>query len=149
MTMTEKIKITPEHLSKRYKSVFSGRIGTFVNYKVSLNIDESVRPVQLPPRKPPYHLTKCIEKVLNTQIAEDVIEKAEGLISWLIPCVPDVKYVDSMQIRLTTAQPYKEPSNYTREAETPTTFQQESTVLSSSASWTLTKHSINSSLMTA
>jgi len=102
ISCSETIKIAPEHLSKRYESFFCGKIGKLKNYKVFLNVDKSVRPVQLPPRKPPYHVTQCIEKALNTQIAEGVIKKAEGPINWLMPCVPVVKDADSMQIRLTT-----------------------------------------------
>ena len=89
-----------EFVRLKFKSVFSGKIGLLKDYKVSINIDKTVAPVQLPVRRAPYHLRKAIESA--EQVEQGIIEPVEGPIRWLVPLVPVAKNGDPTNLRLTT-----------------------------------------------
>lgn len=70
----------------KYPSVFSG-IGKLKNVEIDLHIDESIPPVAQRHRRIPFQQRKMVEKELDSLLASDVIERAEGPTPWVSPIV--------------------------------------------------------------
>ena len=71
-----------EALRKKFPSIFEG-VGTLKDYKVTLHINEDVKPVCQPARPIPFHLRKKCEKELETMEREGIIEEHTGPCPWL------------------------------------------------------------------
>ena len=59
---------------KNYPENFTG-LGKLRHYQVKLHIDESVKPVAVPPRSVPYHLQERFQKAIDEMVQQDVIEE--------------------------------------------------------------------------
>lgn len=77
-----------ERFSRRYPSIFSGKIGLLKNYTAKLHIDKSVKPVQQRLRQVPFHLRPLVEKEIQTMLDNDIIEPVSGPTPWISPIVP-------------------------------------------------------------
>lgn len=74
MKLTNKITTLPD----KYPELFSG-IGKLKDTVVKLRIDETVKPIAQKHRRTPFHLRKKVETEIETLLAEDIIEKVEGV----------------------------------------------------------------------
>lgn len=93
---TEATSLSTKQILHRYKSVFEGT-GLLKDFKLKLHIDLTVTPVKQPIRVP-YHTKEKISAVIDPLLAEDIIEKVDGLTTWLNSIVPVIK--PSGKIRL-------------------------------------------------
>ena len=59
---------------KNYPENFTG-LGKLRHYQVKLHIDESVKPVAVPPRSVPYHLQERFQNAIDEMVRQDVIEE--------------------------------------------------------------------------
>jgi hypothetical protein len=64
-------------LMERYPKLFSGRLACAIDVEVKLEIDESIKPVKQPLRPIAFHLREAVEKELDKQVAEGILEKVE------------------------------------------------------------------------
>ncbi len=67
---------------EKYKSVSTEKIGRLKGHKVHLHIDKSVRPVQQPYRRIPYHLVKAADEELDELQRNGVLEVPPGPVTW-------------------------------------------------------------------
>ena len=58
----------------KYPQNFTG-LGKLRNHQVKLHVDESVKPVSVPPRSIPYHLQERAQHAINEMVQQDVIEE--------------------------------------------------------------------------
>ena len=58
----------------RYPENFSG-LGKLRNHQAKFHVDESVKPVNVPPRSIPYHLQERAQRTIDEMIKQDVIEE--------------------------------------------------------------------------
>ena len=80
-----------DNLLKTYK-VTEG-IGKLKDHQVELHIDPAVKPVAQRHRRIPFHTRKALEKELEAQFKQDMIEPVTGPTPWVSPvvCVPKPK----------------------------------------------------------
>ena len=50
-------------------------LGKLCNHQVKFHVDESIKPVNVPPRSIPYHLQERAQRAINEMIEQDVIEE--------------------------------------------------------------------------
>jgi hypothetical protein len=91
-----------EKLSKKFPSVFSGKIGLLKNHVVKLHIDESVKPVQQKVRHVPFHLREMVENEIKNMLEQDIIEPVTGPTPWVSPIDPIPKPNRPGEIRICT-----------------------------------------------
>ena len=87
---------TMEAVIKQFPKLFQDEIGCLKDVSVTLDIDESVRPVRQPQRPIAFHLRNAVEKELRKQLAEDIIEpvnQTSGPTPWIanLVIVPKAK----------------------------------------------------------
>ena len=73
-------------LKARFPQVFQG-LGKLKGYQLKLHIDETVRLVAQPVRRIPFSRREKVIQKLDGVMKLDVIEKVEGLTSWVNPLV--------------------------------------------------------------
>ena len=81
----------------KHKDTFKG-IGQFTNFEVKLHVNPNVTPIQQSIRRIPYHARKKVTAELQRLLDLDIIERVNGLTSWINPVVVVPKSND--QIRL-------------------------------------------------
>jgi hypothetical protein len=72
-----KTKHTKEELKAIYPKLFSGKLGCAKDTEVKLEIDKSIKPIKQPLRPIAFHLREAVEKELDKQVAEGILEKVE------------------------------------------------------------------------
>ena len=70
------------HLSKveleaMFPKLFSGKLGCLNDMEVKLEIDESIKPVKQPLRQIVFHYREPLERELDKQVAEGILEKVD------------------------------------------------------------------------
>nr|XP_039266286.1 uncharacterized protein K02A2.6-like [Styela clava] len=75
----------------KYGKLFEG-IGLLKDYKLTLNIDKTVKPIAQPLRRIPYALRDKVDAKIDEMLKADIIEKApEGPSTWISPLTVDHK----------------------------------------------------------
>nr|XP_039263935.1 uncharacterized protein LOC120339796 [Styela clava] len=75
----------------KYRKLFEG-IGLLKDYKLTLNIDRTVKPIAQPLRRIPYALRDKVDAKIDEILKADIIEKApEGPSTWISPLTVDHK----------------------------------------------------------
>ena len=69
-----KRKDNVQDILAQYPENFQG-LGKLKNHQVRLHVDETIKPVCVPPRPLPYHLRDRAQKVIDEMIEQEVIEK--------------------------------------------------------------------------
>ena len=75
-------------------------MGTLKNFKLQLNINQNITPVQQPIRRMPYHTKQKVSDKLQRLQKLEIIEPAPGKTTWLNPIVPDLKPNGKMRLCL-------------------------------------------------
>ncbi|CAC5412905.1 unnamed protein product [Mytilus coruscus] len=73
-------------IKQKFQKCFEG-VGKLKNFQLKIPIDESVEPVIQPIRRVPFHLHEKLDKKLEELQGFDIIEKVEGLSTWVSPVV--------------------------------------------------------------
>jgi len=87
------ISIEPK-LRMIFKDLFENRIGRMKDVKVTLKVDPTAKPSQLPPHKIPIGLEPFVQKKLKFLIENDIIQRVPSgvKITWISPMNPVAKY---------------------------------------------------------
>jgi len=91
--------ITVDDLVKSHPELFNG-IGKLKDFQVTLHIDKSVVPVAQPHRRIPFHIRQKVEKEIQSELAQDIIEPVTGPTEWVSPIVTPPKPHNPDEIRL-------------------------------------------------
>ena len=86
-------------LINEYSDLFTG-LGKLKGFQVKLHIDETVQPVAQPHRRIPFHVRKQLERQLDRDEENGVIEKVEGPTPWVSPVVVAPKPKQPGSIRM-------------------------------------------------
>ena len=78
--------VTIEDLENKYPQLFNG-VGKLKNHQVTLHVDETVQPVAQPHRRIPFHLRQKVEKMIRSELEQDIIEPVTGPTEWVSPLV--------------------------------------------------------------
>lgn len=68
---------------RKYPTVFSGKVGKMRDYKVSFNIDRSVKPT-VHTRVIPFNLRDKMMDIVKKGVSDGVFEKVNGPVDWLL-----------------------------------------------------------------
>lgn len=68
------VKQSIQSILAQYPEVFTG-VGKLRNHQVKLHVDQSVKPVNVPPRLVPYHLKDRVNKAIAEMIEHNIIEE--------------------------------------------------------------------------
>lgn len=89
---------------KRFPNLFKERLGYFRDVEVTIETDDSIRPIQVPPYPIPLPLLQMTEAKIKKMLEDGIIERASGKITWLSPmhvvpkCDPVTKEVVGVRI---------------------------------------------------
>ncbi|CAF0746075.1 unnamed protein product [Brachionus calyciflorus] len=86
----------------KYPNFFSEKIGKIKGIQIKLHIDTSVKPVQLPHRRIPFHLRERVEEEIKRMLDMDIIEPVTGPTRWVSPITIVPKPGQSDKIRICT-----------------------------------------------
>jgi len=92
-------QITVDQLTQSNPELFRG-IGKLNNFQVTLHIDKSVKPVAQPHRRIPFHIRKKVEREIQSELEQDIIEPVQGPTEWVSPLVIAPKPNNPSEIRL-------------------------------------------------
>ncbi|CAB3986211.1 Retrovirus-related Pol poly from transposon [Paramuricea clavata] len=92
-----------EDIKASYSNVFEG-LG-LLSPELHLNIDESAKPVQLPPRKVPESLKQSLKAHLDELVALSIIEKLEAPTEWISSIVVAPKLNGKIRLCLNPQPP--------------------------------------------
>ncbi|XP_046868681.1 uncharacterized protein K02A2.6-like [Drosophila willistoni] len=81
----------------KFEHLFSTELGCYTGPPVILNIDATVPPVRLPPRRIPYALKGLVEEELDRQCKQGILKPVEYS-DWATPIVPVIKKDGSIRI---------------------------------------------------
>ena len=70
-------ELSKTELVKRYPKLFSGKLGCAIDTEIKLEVDKTVKPVKQPLRPIAFHYREAVEKELDKQVAEGILEKVE------------------------------------------------------------------------
>ena len=89
-----------------YSNVFQG-LGKLKEYKVRLNIDESIEPVASKPRRIPFHIRKKVDAAIDSLIVDDIIEKIPDTqpTPWVSPIVVVGQKNDNVRLCIDMRKP--------------------------------------------
>ena len=89
-----------------YSDVSQG-LGKLKDYKVRLNIDESIEPVASKPRRIPFHIRKKVDAAIDSLIVDDIIEKIPGTqpTPWVSPIVGVDQKNDNVRLGIDMRKP--------------------------------------------
>jgi hypothetical protein len=73
-----------EHYKAKYPNVFSDKIGKLKDFKVKLDIDETVEPTRVRHPRIPFGLRKQMEEIVMKGIDNGTFERATGPTKWLL-----------------------------------------------------------------
>ena len=79
---TECVEDEVQEILADYPGCLDG-VGKLKDYQVHLHVDETVKPVALPPRPVPYHLRHQLEMELRNMEEQGIIEPHEGPAPWV------------------------------------------------------------------
>ena len=68
---------TIRDVTQRYQQLFSEELGHFNGPPVVLHLDESVRPIHLPPRRIPFAIKRQVEAQLDRLIEQGILVPVE------------------------------------------------------------------------
>ena len=75
-----------------HPELFTGKVGCLKNFKVSLDVDPHIKPVQQPAYPVPFALMKLTKAKLDTLEAQGIISKVNGeKLTWISPLHPVAK----------------------------------------------------------
>lgn len=83
----------------KHPKLFEG-LGKHIDKKISLHIDESVKPVAQPHRRIPFNFREAVERKLVELEEADIIEKVDGPTPWVSPIVIVPKSSDPSDVRI-------------------------------------------------
>ncbi|XP_060543768.1 uncharacterized protein K02A2.6-like isoform X2 [Pantherophis guttatus] len=84
-------------LLEEFKEVFDGKLGKFVGKPISFNLDKTITPIRLKPRRVPFALRPKVDAQLDKLIAQGVLEPIDHA-AWETPIVTPMKHDGSVRI---------------------------------------------------
>ena len=79
-------RLSKQELASMFPKLFSGKLGCIKDIEVKLEVDENVRPVKQPLRPIAFHYRDAVERELEKQVAEGILEKVDAKtspITWI------------------------------------------------------------------
>ena len=86
-----------DDLTSAFPDVFDG-VGCLKDYKVKLQVDPSVVPMQCPPRHFTDDITQRMKKVTDNMQEETVIKRYQGYTEWVSPVQPVIKPTGDIRV---------------------------------------------------
>ncbi len=72
-----KMEYSKEELLLLHPELFSGKLGCATDVEIKLEVDETIKPVKQPLRPIAFHYREAVERELEKQVAEGILEKVE------------------------------------------------------------------------
>ena len=85
-----------------FPNAFANKIGLLKDFKVTLHIDKTIKPIQQKLRHIPFHLRDPVATEIKNMLDQDIIEPVEGPTPWVSPIVPVPKVNYPGEIRICT-----------------------------------------------
>ena len=81
-----KTELSKDELASMFPELFSGKLGRIKDTEVKLEVDENIKPIKQPLRPIAFHYRNAVEKELEKQVAEGILEKVDAKtspITWI------------------------------------------------------------------